>query len=341
MRPGLQVYCGALLSTLLYGECRAQIVFLASDLQTKVGQHRQASVTTNLDISAWVGTSGGPQTWDFSLPPETGEVVQRWEIVPPNDAQNTSGLSADYFAPYTNATYSERLSESDLTNSLTWSFYGPTNGQGVLDYGSFSQSVYGTNVLQDFVVYQPPVLLLPEQLHFGQRWSTVTDETNSSVGLVIHIVTTNYADAYGTITLPQLGSMPALRLTEYYNATNMLGGVPFSSSSVTYYLWLVRGIGQAVNVAIYSTMPPATTNALVRVFEAAPRSAVNLHIDVHNGLLTLNWNATTDASGYEVQSIPSLADTDWQSLATLATNSWSTPFSTTSPEQFFRVLLLP
>jgi hypothetical protein len=342
MRLDCEALCGLLLCTLLQGECSGQIVFSASDLQNHVGQYRQAYATTNVDISAWVGTSGGPQTWDFSLPPEAGEVVQRWDIVPPNDAQNTSGLSADYFAPYTNATWAERLSESDLTNTLTWSFFGPTNGQGVLDYGLFSQTSYGTNVLQQVFVYQPPVLLLPDQLHFGQGWSTVTDGTNSTVGLVTHIVTTNYADAYGAITLPQLGSLPALRLTEWYHETNLLGGVAYSSVSVTYYLWLVRGIGAAVNLSVYPNTPPnTTTNALVRVFDASPRSALNLHLQVRNGLLMLNWNAAADASGYEVESRPSLAGANWQPVAIITSNSWSAPFSIASPEQFFRVLLQP
>lgn len=328
----------------------AQIVFSVSDMQNHVGQYRVEYIATNQDISGWIGTSGGPQVWDFSGSPGPMDVTQRTDIVWPNDAQNESGVITPGWTNFANATFAERVTASILTN-LTWTFYSITNGQGVWNYGDFTRVTNEPSGPMDtFVVFEPPVFLLPDPVQVGESWTNATALTNFIVEMptlldfVTYAASSNYADAYGTVILPQIGPVPAVRYIEWYTATNELFGIYLSSVAVTYYTWLVRGIGPAVVITVPEDLSvgiPATTNTLARVFEFSPRPAANLQIQTRNSSVTLNWNAASDTSGYEVESSTNLLDPNWQLLGSINSNSWSQAFAPFLPQQFFRVVLEP
>jgi hypothetical protein len=57
------------------------------------------------------------------------------------------------------------------------------------------------------------------------------------------------------------------------------------------------------------------------------------------GQAVFNWLAASNASAYQVQAVGGLAKTNWQVLASPATNSWSE--STTTTQRFYRVFIEP
>jgi hypothetical protein len=84
------------------------------------------------------------------------------------------------------------------------------------------------------------------------------------------------------------------------------------------------------------------TNAVLRVFasnyftsQTTMTPATGLHIHLQNNLALLNWNAISNASEYQIQSLGSLNNTNWQLLGLPTTNAWSD--AVTSTQKFYRV----
>lgn len=106
------------LAGILGTSARSQIIFSASDVQNAVGQYCLCYYNTNVDVPSLLGNPGGPQTWDFSQPQGTNQLVLRWDVVGTNDAKNVSGLTnsayAQYWADFSSATFAERFKEPGL-----------------------------------------------------------------------------------------------------------------------------------------------------------------------------------------------------------------------------------
>lgn len=328
---------------------RTQIVFSARDAQHAVGESCLCYYNTNVDAAALLGTTGGPQTWDFSQPSGTNQMVMQWDVVDANDARNASGLTnaayAPYWADFSPATFAERFNPTWTTNVI-WRFDSLTPQQGFFYYGTFT---FGTNSGSNVYVWLPfntGANFLPDPVQFGHSWSWSVYLTNISLvngsiftAPTLSTLTANdTADAYGTVLLPGLGAVPALRVSEQFIATNNTFGY-ITVTSYTNYLWLVRGIGPAVQLNVGQTT--GLVNELIRVFAASPRSVGGLRIHQLNGSVKLDWNAAPNRSGYQVQAVSDISLTNWTTVATLTTNTWTLPLTPSQGREFFRVLLLP
>ena len=68
-------------------------------------------------------------------------------------------------------------------------------------------------------------------------------------------------DAYGTLVLPGIGEVPALRVNEEhtYDTQDTTLGLPLGKQYFRNYYWLVKGVGLAVNIiskADTASVPP-------------------------------------------------------------------------------------
>ena len=92
----------------------------------------------------------------------------------------------------------------------------------------------------------------------------------------VHFTSRAEVDAFGTLVLPGIGEVPALRVNEVnrYDLTEQTLGLPLPSQYFRSYFWLVKGAGKAVHIVSKpdTTTPPTSFNtaaSLQRVFESS------------------------------------------------------------------------
>lgn len=324
-------------------EANAQIVFSTDDLPSQFGWHSRAYVTTSdVDVSTRIGQPGGPQRWDFWQPLAAGEIVKRLDIMPITNSWHGTN--------FPQATYAERLT-TEADGAQSWSYYRIVSDQGRAYYG-FYDSV--GNPVKPLKAFQAATIDLPHPILFGQTWSRIVDfEDIIDTGLfqlqvAVHFVAQAQMDAYGTLVLPRIGEVPALRVNELhtYELTDLSLGLPLGTQYIRNYYWLVRGIGKAVDLIseVQTSTPPvqlSTAKTVLRVFEFSSRSATDLHIHLKAGCAILDWQLQTNTSGYRVEMLPNLALTNWQVVAEPTNNSWADVLMPAEPQRFFRVFLKP
>jgi hypothetical protein len=301
----------------------AQITFSASEMLTIIGDYSQEYITTNTNPSGIIGPTGGPQVWNFSSVP-AADYVRRLDIVPPTDA--------GYQASFPNATYAERYTDP-VSIFQEWDYCNLTTNAGRIYYGSYDASS-GTQV------FSPPPTDIPAILGYGSNWSYTCNTTLSPYTVTDTV--TNSVDAYGTVVLPQIGQVQALRVNELTEQLLVWSGIRITNY-IREYFWLVPGIGKAVDIVSSesSTPPPASftsADEVRRVFEINS-SVSNLRLQVQKGLASLCWLPATNAAGYQVRAIGGLTMTNWQILASPVSNSWSE--AVTATQRFYRVFIEP
>ncbi len=182
-------------------------------------------------------------------------------------------------------------------------------------------------------------------------------------------------DAYGTLILPNLGSLPALRVNETNTYESFLVdlGTPLGKQYLHNLYWLVPGIGRAVHVvskASTSAPPPLTEppGSVLRVFEAAvgqvpppPCSVTNLAIQLVGPKILLTWDSVGAGMRYIVSRglggpvlgspeidlalarlpVPSPFVHDWVPIQTNTQNFLLQEAPTGSAALFYRVACLP
>jgi hypothetical protein len=334
---------GILLMMVSYPPLSAQIAFSITNLPSQIGDYHRAYVDTNaVNVSTLLGQPGGPQQWDFSQPRGVNEFIQRMDVVSPTDGANA--------ASFPQATYAERLtSESDGTCS--WSYYQIITNEGRAYYGFVDTN---SNPEMPIKVFDSPTIDLPATIQFEQTWNRTADYQDFAVFITfaVHFTAQASVDAYGTLLLPEIGEVPALRVNEVheYDYIDETLGIANYTNYFRYYYWLVPGIGKAVEIISEpdSTGPPpenlTTAGTLSRVFRAsgvqpAPYPVANLRIHFQDGQAMLDWNVETNALSYQVEAISNLGTNNWQLAGEPATNAWSEP--ATNAERFFRVFAQP
>ena len=323
--------CGLCLSCLGGLSAQAQITFTANKLPAVVGDYADEYVSTDTDPSAIIGPTGGPQAWDFSYALQSGDIIRRMDIVSP-----TNG---GYQASFPQATYAERYTDVP-DNVLEWDYYNIVINAGRYYFGSCVPNTV-TNV------FSPPPIDIPAVVGYGTNWSYTTTTTFGPYTDQDNVSAT--ADAFGTVILPELGSFQALRVNQVTSTLVFISGQYFYTTYLREYYWLVPGFdkaGHIVSQADYAPIPAIFTSAheIRRVFSTnavsnTPRPVAGLHIKLQPGQAVLNWLAASNASAYQVQAVGGLAQTNWQVLASPATNSWSE--STTTTQRFYRVFIEP
>jgi hypothetical protein len=336
--------------------------FCATNLPSLVGEYNCSYFSTNnLNVPAMLTlttNSGGGLTppglgpvWDFSQPQQSQETILRTDIIAP-----ANGMDGGSFS---DAAYAEQDTSETLTstNQIAWRYYSITN-QGRLYYGSYVPNTSADGL----AVFQPPTLDIPVTVTNGQTWSRSTSWNSTVYGFPIYyeFSDTSTVDAQGTLILPNLGPLPALRVHEIHSYTGLLDGYPYEIVTNQYYYWLVPNLGVAAQITIYGNnivdgeTPPFTnsvermyyasyyTNPLPITYNFAPD---NLHIQSQNGAIALNWIPLTNSinnlvsTNYQVQAISSLSGTNWQVLGLTSGTNWSDALSPT--QRFYRVVGFP
>ena len=323
--------CGLCLSCLGGLSAQAQITFTANKLPAVVGDYADEYVSTDTDPSAIIGPTGGPQAWDFSYALQSGDIIRRMDIVSP-----TNG---GYQASFPQATYAERYTDVP-DNVLEWDYYNIVTNAGRHYFGSCVPNTV-TNV------FSPPPIDIPAVVGYGTNWSYTMTTTAAPYSEQDTVSAT--ADAFGTVMLPKLGSFQALRVNQLTTTLAFYNGQYLYTIYMREYYWLVPGFDKAVHIvsqADYAPIPAifASAHEVRRVFATktvsnTPRPVAGLHIKLQPGQAVLNWLAARNASAYQVQAVGGLAQTNWQVLASPATNSWSE--STTTTQRFYRVFIEP
>lgn len=321
----------------------AQIVFSVTDLPVQIGNNTRAYFSTNVALSnltSLLGRAGGPQRWNFSQPRSASESIHRTDIVPPNDGNHGGAFPC--------ATYAEwEVGDSDGT--LAWRYHRIDTNGGRIYYG-FCQPVDLSEPVQTCNVFSEVTLDLPASVQYGQRWSRTVDWTQF-VSVVIpvyyHYTAEVQVDAYGTLVLPGLGEVPALRLKQLNRSDVTAAGIFLGTQYNTNYAWLVPGIGLAVQVIFHfddfdlPAFERPHSNTVTRVFEVRPWGVADLRLQQQGAATILHWRQETRTSGYRVEFRNDLNLSRWELLAEPATNVWSDTSIITQTQRFFRVYTKP
>ncbi|HMO96220.1 MAG TPA: hypothetical protein PKD27_08855 [Tepidiformaceae bacterium] len=328
----------------------AQPVFLASDFPSQVGGYFRAYQTlSEVEVSHRIGDAGGPHRWDFSEAQGTGETVVRTDIVPPNDGGQG--------ARFPGADYAQRETR-ESGGSRSWSYYRIVPALGRSYFGFYVPDI---NPAQPVVVFDAPTVDIPPRVEYGQQWArTVTWDDTIDAGFIVVRVKVTFTsqvevDAHGTVVLPGIGEVPALRVHELntYVLQELDIGLPLPTQRFRNYYWLVRGIGRAVEIIAggQEQVPPPRigfAKTLRRVFEASdlpdlevPQSVSGLRIRVENGQALLEWDPEPGASGYRVESVSDVAAAEWSVLGSPTAPSWIETLLPGHSGGYFRVLVRP
>ena len=324
----------------------AQITFTPAQLPLDVGTAytRAYLDSADKDVSQLVGAPGGPHRWDFAYPPTDQEVVQRLDSVAPGDGGHGT--------PFPPATYAERVTrESDRCQS--WSYFQVIAGAGRFYYGFHD----ACKKPQADIVFETPTLELPAEVTYGQTWRRevdwpdVIDAGFIVLGVAIHFVNESHVDAFGTVVLPGLGELPALRVNEVntYVTTDVTFGLPIDTQIFRNYYWLVPGLGKAVHIISppATAVPPADfpkAKTVLRVFESnavrpPERQPVrDLRISLKGQEAFLTWAAEPGATGYELEVASELSGSaGWTVVGTTTDRFWFDPVPRGARAKFYRV----
>lgn len=318
----------------------------AGDFPSHPGDRQRAyKDSSGASVAALLGQPGGPRTWDFSFPRRASEGVERIEIVGADEgscAQRPPG-----------AAYAERTTV-EATGSQAWAYYSAEPGAGRYYYGFCDPR---GNAASPGIMFHERTLEIPE-CTYGTSWERTVawdDVVDAGLGIPIEVavefVSRARVDAFGTLVLPVIGSVPALRVNE----TNTYAtywkdlGIPLGNQYFHNVYWLVPGLGRAVLVQskASSSGPPSLNDApaaVIRVFEglaptpASPQPVTNLvAAAIDGGRVRLSWDAAGDGVRYLVVRPSGALGSPWIPVATNEANSLLIDPAASGAPGFFRV----
>lgn len=321
-----------------------QIAVRTTDLPANIGDWRRAySDTTGSSVVGRIGTSGGPQRWDFSHPPQAAEAILRVDIVGGTDGACSTRASA--------SVYAERTTR-ESSGCSSWEYYSLEPGRGRWYHGLCDPC---GNAAGRGVVFAAPTLELPD-CGYGDAWERVVEwDDNLStvlgdVAIAIQFTSRARVDAYGTLALPELGEVPALRVSETNTYRTFLKdfGIQIDTQYFHNLYWLAPGIGRAVHIVSKPATdgPPPPTNPpgnVLRVFDHSlkPRPITNLSIQVVGPKLLLSWDSVgagvryVIARGNPVATTATVARTS-EPIAPMGRVGWAGLGSDGSPQGLVR-----
>lgn len=339
---------------LLYdGRVMAQITMRARDYPSRLGGVRKAYVNSrDPSVAGLIGRVGGPQVWDFSYPPVAGEEVHVIEIV--------SAKEGACAAEYPDSQFAERTT-SRSPGQPSWEYFSIEQDQGRRFYGLCAP---GANSATPGVVFEPPTLQF-SNCTYGTTWERSTswsDTVNTVLGSVpvtVHFTARGSVDGFGTIILPNLGRMSALRVNETHTYQNEFQGLPLGDQYFHNYYWLVPSIGKAVEIVSKAsdTAAPAVYSVaatVLRVFEGGALAAEGLRAQRQGEQVFLSWESAGSDLRYlittsSIPQYPSLVPPessdgkfhDWAPWQTVSQNFLFVPRPTFPTNTFFQVWIDP
>lgn len=332
-----------LILRLLYLTAPAQITFHPTDIPQRIGvdSWRQYADTSDKNVNQLIGGKAGPQRWDFSYPQAAGEDVWQVKVV----ARTDGGHGGEF----TQAEYAEHVTHvSD--GCQTWDYFKVVPGSGRFHSGFHDHC----KDPQPDIVFDAPSLELPAELTLGGTWRREINWKDKidaggiiTLDVAVHFVSESSVDAYGTLILPGIGEVPALRVNELrtYEFTDLTLGIPLPTEMFRSYYWLVPGIGVAVQMVsgAHTSLPPEnfeTASTVLRVFESSQYPpgrlrAENVRIALKGAEVFLSWDKATGVAGYQIEATTQLKSGVWAPLAQPSDNFYFDRVDT--PSKFYRV----
>ncbi len=319
-----------------------EIVITASDIPSHIGTVSLAYTTTNVDLSSWLPKKGINQFWDFSGDRRADESTQELTLVPPNDGGNGGD--------FPNSDYAERVIPSD--GCTTWSYFSIDPILGRNYYGFYDPCTSGGSAS---VPFSSPTVDLPTPIKFGSRWNRIVDyhgNVNNQQFFNTHVIVDAMVDGSGSLVLPSIGKVQALRVYEVRTSQVSLFGTPLFSELTTNLYWLSPGIGKAVDLQVVSAVnidgtPAAgidsTTRLGIRTYlaDGIPSLHPSLYIVRSGRNIQLKWTLIPSASNYEIEAATNPALGDWRLVDNVSTNSWKTSLSNAGKAIFFKIVAQP
>jgi hypothetical protein len=313
---------------------QAQTSLTASNVYNVVGEYSFSYFRSNIDISPLIGDAGS-NTWDFSQPQAANDMVARMDVVPISD----SGDATDF----PGATFAWRYMGGAIQGT-SWEYYSldPTNG--LVFYGTYYPVGFGA---LPAVPVTPPIPLLPPVVVFGASWNSeyefaVQDPLLGTVPALYQA--SMVVDAYGTLKLPGLNPLPALRIaaSENYYVQDPFFGTWDLFQQDTNWQWLAPGVGFAAQAVSYapneiSISAQPYTNSFSREFTDPVNSLLpNVNISLKSGVVNLSWGAPGNVTGYLLEKSASLSDGVWLPAAQTTSSYWQEP-SLNAQQEFYRI----
>lgn len=352
------------------GIAQGQITINSLDMYYEAGQsYRAYGSDGEVSVQGLLGTTGGPQTWNFSEGPE--ELIYTFDYLDPAEVGPIAALFPD-------AKLVERK-HAELAPGVVgdppadaFLFLEQQLGKGRIAYGFYDPAIVGPLGLDDPAgVFDPPLLDFPESISYGSSWSGSTVFRNSMLGAELRVTYTSTAevDAYGLIILPKLGFMECIRVNELVETLYEVkfpdfgtgdpndpgtGGefTPVATYYVRNYYWMAknRGIVAQIVSKQSATPPPdefATAAQFVRMFETnhptssdQPWPVTDLAITPGQGQMLLSWTHPLNATRFRLEFSAALgAAANWQEVLTTDKN-FALIDMPTSPSGFWRVVSL-
>ncbi len=236
-------FFAVIISLMLVTPIFAQITINSNDYNPAIGsQHYLYYLTdfTGVGFTVDLGSTGGPQTWNFDFQkfPNGNGVI--FTIVTP--------ASTPYGASYP-------------TSDHCWfaaDFHDSTKNYNYFDHTSSALYANGTAIAKgdsDLVlVYDPPQKYLPFPATLNTQWTNTNVTEFGSPGLFMIVdssVSDLKVDAWGTITIPN-ASYECLRVREditCYTETYVMGTrISYDSTKYYQYQWYAKDVGFVAQV---------------------------------------------------------------------------------------------
>lgn len=307
------------------GMAQGQVTLTSTDMFNAIGQYyRVHAGSANFDVTTLnLGAKGGPLTWDFTSGPT--DIVYRYDYVGTNDG----GVAADF--PL--ATLVERQTNEGTGLVKGRLFLKQAPGKGRINYG-----FYTPDEIMSEGRFDPPLTDFPDPLTYQGKWNLTTSfPTTLDLGLAVEIVNnytaTAVVDAYGTVTLPGLGTVECLRVNELDQQDTMiddgegnLTNVETDYIRIYYFLSPGRGIVAEIHSQQSTAGAPpdnfATAAQFTRMFEfnravpiQGPSPVTDLELTRAGTSFVLNWSKPDNTVSFRVEYTSNPTSTNaWQLL---------------------------
>lgn len=309
------------------------------------------TTTSSIASAALLGQPGGPQRWDFSGPRTAAEAERRVDIVAVADSGRGSR--------FPEARHAERITHGP-SGGKSWSYYRFDPAQGRSYYG-FDDPV--GDPLDPLVVFDQPTIDLPPVLRYGDTWQrsvSFPDRLDSIVGtldLRVTFSSTANVDAWGTVVLPGIGEVEAVRVHELnvYDLVELGFGLPLGKQYVRNVAWYSPRLGEVARVIseVATSGPPPASFPVAKTFQrltdssSAPREPALVYVSRlaasrQGARLFLSWAAAPEAKGYVIEAASRIADPSaWSRLATNLDNFVFLDLPNDLRATFYRVHVQP
>lgn len=250
-----------------------QITLELDDLQFRAGAQKtyhthQSSITVVTDL---IMSPGGPREWNFGSGPT--DETYRSEMLP--------AAQSPFVGPFPGAEEVERLTV-DSTSAEGWTFFNltPTGRELHGFHDGIGNPLYPTTR------FNTPVRDYPATINYLDQWNSPTSYSTTldlGAGLIVPVnvgvTISTFVDSYGTMTLPELGTVEVLRLNEvstFDSVANVSGTLlALGKSYVRSYIWVSKehGVVGQITSEGGTTVPASNFDIaarFLRLTEAVP-----------------------------------------------------------------------